>query len=139
MNPETINNWLMRAEHDLKIGRDELNTKDPATDMICFHMQQCAEKYPKAYLAFHDKEIKRNHDIDAILYDCIDNDKSFSMLSEKKVGMLTPYGTLIRYPDDFYMPTMAETEEAVVLSLMVKDFVREKLKAAGFSFGKNRE
>jgi HEPN domain-containing protein len=45
MNPETINNWLIKAEHDLKIGKDELDTANPATDMVCFHMQQCAETY----------------------------------------------------------------------------------------------
>ncbi len=139
MNPETINNWLIKAEHDLKIGMDELDTANPATDMVCFHMQQCAEKHLKVYLAFHDKEIKRIHDIDAILYDCIDVDGSFSLLSEKKAGMLTPYGTIIRYADDFYMPTVDEAKEAVTLALMVKDFVREKLHEAGFAYEKNRE
>ena len=139
MNPETINNWLIRAEHDLKIGRDELDTENPATNMVCFHMQKCAGKCLKAYLAFHDKEIKKNHDIDVILYDCFDVDGSFSLLSEKKVGMLTPYGTIIRYPDDFYLPTVDETKEAVTLALMVKDFVREKLRKAGFAYEEKRE
>jgi HEPN domain-containing protein len=139
MNPETIKNWLIKAGNDFKIGSDELNTSNPATDMICFHMQQSAEKYLKAYLAFSDKEIKKTHDIDAILYDCIDVDGSFSLLLEKKAGMLTPYGTIIRYPDDFYMPTMDETKEAFTLALIVKDFVIEKLKKAGFPYEKKRE
>lgn len=42
MNGETVKNWIRRAENDLKIGKDELITDEPATDMICFHMQQCA-------------------------------------------------------------------------------------------------
>jgi HEPN domain-containing protein len=44
MNEEAVILWIRRAESDLKIGRDELVTEDPATDAICFHMQQCAEK-----------------------------------------------------------------------------------------------
>ena len=47
MNEEAVILWIRRAESDLKIGRDELVTEDPATDAICFHMQQCAEKYPE--------------------------------------------------------------------------------------------
>ncbi len=30
--------WVRRAESDLKIGKDELVTEDPATDAICFHV-----------------------------------------------------------------------------------------------------
>ncbi|MCL6542641.1 MAG: HEPN domain-containing protein, partial [Roseiflexus sp.] len=63
MNEEAVILWIRRAESDLKIGRDELVTEDPATDAICFHMQQCAEKYLKAFLIFHGKEIPRTHDI----------------------------------------------------------------------------
>jgi len=35
-----IKDWILKAESDLKIGKDEIQTKDPATDAICFHMQQ---------------------------------------------------------------------------------------------------
>ena len=42
-----VRNWILKAESDLKIGRDEMQTEHPATDMVCFHMQQCVEKYLK--------------------------------------------------------------------------------------------
>ncbi len=48
MNEGTVRQWIRRAENDLKIGKDEMNTENPATDAVCFHMQQCAEKYLKA-------------------------------------------------------------------------------------------
>ncbi len=38
---ETTRLWLIKADRDLKIGRDEFITDSPATDAICFHMQQC--------------------------------------------------------------------------------------------------
>jgi len=33
--------------------RDEMLTDRPATDAVCFHMQQCVEKYLKAFLIFN--------------------------------------------------------------------------------------
>jgi HEPN domain-containing protein len=47
---ELIKNWIAKAESDLKTAEDELSTEKPATDTICFHAQQCVEKYLKAYL-----------------------------------------------------------------------------------------
>ena len=135
MNHETIRNWIMKAEHDLTIGLREMNADNPTTDMICFHMQQCAEKYLKAYLIFREMDIKKSHDLAAILKDCIAADASFTVLLEKKIQMLTPYGTVVRYPDDFYMPTVEETREAIDMTLAVKTFVRDKLKSIGFKFG----
>ena len=53
MNEDAIRLWIRRAESDLKIGIDELATDKPVTDAICFHMQQCCEKYLKAFLIFN--------------------------------------------------------------------------------------
>jgi len=39
MNPETIKNRITKVESDLKVGKDEMQTENPATDAICFHMQ----------------------------------------------------------------------------------------------------
>ncbi len=59
MSEEAVSVWIRRAKSDLKIGKDELATKDPATDAICFHMQQCCEKY----LEVHGEEVLRTHDL----------------------------------------------------------------------------
>ena len=139
MNPDTIRQWMAKADHDLKIGKGELNSQEPATDMICFHMQQCVEKYLKAYCIFRDLEITKTHDITIILKDCLSADASFSVLLEKNIEMLTPYGTIIRYADDFYMPTIEETREAVAMAEMVRNFVQEKLSVAGFDCDKNEK
>jgi len=61
MNERSVREWIVKAESDLKTGRDEFATENPATDTICFRMQQCVEKYLKAYLIFNGKEIKRTH------------------------------------------------------------------------------
>jgi len=46
--------WIRKAENDL-VAAEHLLTVRPHTpyDTICFHAQQCAEKYLKAFLVFH--------------------------------------------------------------------------------------
>ena len=52
MNLETVRAWIQKAESDLKVAKDQMKEPNPATDAICFHSQQCAEKYLKAFLFF---------------------------------------------------------------------------------------
>ncbi|MHB9030647.1 MAG: HEPN domain-containing protein [Candidatus Latescibacterota bacterium] len=131
---ETSRLWLIKAEHDLKIGMDEFATDHPTTDAICFHMQQCVEKYLKGYLVFFRKEIERTHNIGRILRECMDLDPSFSEIDTPAVNRLTLYATELRHPDDFYIPSLDETREAIQQAEMVKAFVHEKLRIAGFEF-----
>jgi HEPN domain-containing protein len=49
-NEKTIRKWILLADGDFKTANDELITEDPITTTICFHSQQCIEKYLKAYL-----------------------------------------------------------------------------------------
>jgi HEPN domain-containing protein len=57
---ELVKMWMRKADNDLKTAKDELNTEEPATDTICFHAQQCAEKYLKAFLIYHEIEFEKN-------------------------------------------------------------------------------
>ncbi|PKP57228.1 MAG: DNA-binding protein [Candidatus Altiarchaeales archaeon HGW-Altiarchaeales-1] len=132
MNPETIKNWITKAESDLKVGKDEMQTENPATDAICFHMQQCVEKYLKAYLIFNDKEIRRTHDIGELIKSCSEIDKDFEKLFDINTDELTHYAVEIRYGDEFYFPSIEETKEAIEITEKVKDFVSKKLKEKGF-------
>jgi HEPN domain-containing protein len=135
--PESALLWIKKADNDLKVGLDELITENPATDVICFHMQQCAEKYLKGYLVYFGYEIEKTHNIGRILELCVLHDSSFSELSEANIALLTLYAVELRYPDDFYMPSLEETKEAVSLAETVKIFVRKKLCNDGFNFMEN--
>ena len=73
MNPgarKLARKWLIKAENDFKIGLDEMQTEEPATDMVCFHMQQSVEKYLKAYLTLHQKRFRFTHDIAELIEQC---------------------------------------------------------------------
>jgi hypothetical protein len=86
---ETVRLWLIKGDHDIKIGKDEFTTDNPATDAICFHMQQCVEKYLKGFLVFHGKEIERTHNISRILQECKDIDVSFSEMNTPAFNRLS--------------------------------------------------
>ncbi len=42
---QKINQWIVKAENDIKIASKDLSTENPITDIICFHSQQAVEKY----------------------------------------------------------------------------------------------
>lgn len=131
MNEHTIRNWIQKAENDFKIGKDEVATHEPASDMVCFHMQQCSEKYLKAFLIFHDKEYPRSHNLEALLNLCSRIDQDFQELVELGVNELTRYATSLRYGEEFYSPSLAEVNQAIELAEKVRDFVRKKLRERG--------
>jgi HEPN domain-containing protein len=54
-------NDLKNAVHTLKLG------KECPTDTVCFHAQQCVEKYLKAFLAALGKPFPRTHDIESLV------------------------------------------------------------------------
>ena len=126
---ENIKRWVMKAENDLKIARDELMTEKPANDMICFHCQQAVEKYLKVFLVKNSIEFKKTHDISELIELCLGVDDSFSELFDKNVDSLTIYAAEIRYPDYFYFPSDEETKDAISKAEYVKDFVMRKLES----------
>lgn len=128
---EEVKKWITKAENDLKTAKDELATKEPATDTVCFHAQQCVEKYLKAFLVFQQKDFRKTHNIAEILSLCIETDSEFQKLQEIKVQELTIYATELRYPEFFYNPTIEEAKKAIAIAQKVKTFVLRKLRKKG--------
>lgn len=95
MNDELVNLWIIKADHDIKTAKDEINTDDPGTDAVCFHSQQCVEKYLKSYLVFKGIEIIKSlktHDISELIDYCKNIDKDFEQLiSNNDADRLTNY------------------------------------------------
>jgi HEPN domain-containing protein len=128
---EIIEKWIRKAENDFKIGKDELNTEEPATDMICFHMEQCVEKYLKAYLVLKGQSFRKTHDISELIELCEKVDKIFEQLYQLKADKLTRYAIDVRYPEEFYIPTLKEARECVEIATKVKNFVKQKFTGKG--------
>lgn len=102
MNEDAVCILIRRAENDFKTAKDELSTPEPATDAVCFHAQQCCEKYFKAYLAFHGKEIPRTHDLAFLINHCSKIDSDFQKMWEWNVDTLTHYAVETRYDEPLF-------------------------------------
>ncbi len=123
---EYVRQWLAKAGNDLTIAKDErdLKKENAVTDAICFHCQQAAEKALKAFLVFHNVDFAKIHNLETLAAYCSKIDSDFSTLT---LGRLTDYGISVRYPDDFYMPTLAETDLALRTANMIVTFVSDKI------------
>ena len=60
--------WIDKAEGDFATAQRELQVQQmPNYDAVCFHSQQCAEKYLKACLQEANIAFNRIHDLSRLL------------------------------------------------------------------------
>jgi len=123
---ELIKAWIKKADRDLQTVKNEFNSEEPVFESICFHSQQAAEKYLKAYLIYLEIPFKKTHEIGELITLCEVKDKEILNLKEES-DALTDYAVEIRYPDDFYEPSIEESEEASRLSIKIRDYIRNKI------------
>ena len=61
---EVVREWVAKAEGDFATASRELAaTESPNYDAVCFHAQQCAEKYFKAPQIAHGATPPKVHDL----------------------------------------------------------------------------
>lgn len=72
-----------------------------ALDTACFHAQQAAEKYLKAFLSFNGVIFPRTHDIEELLVLCAKINKQFLDLIDETI-FLTDYAVELRYDVEFW-------------------------------------
>jgi Uncharacterized conserved protein related to C-terminal domain of eukaryotic chaperone, SACSIN len=58
---QLVNQWITKADHDLGMAELAIANKPEYKDLICFHCQQSAEKYLKAYLVHLNIDFKKSH------------------------------------------------------------------------------
>lgn len=131
MNDKTrayVQMWLDKANSDLKNADIILaaQTESPPLDTVCFHCQQAAEKLIKAFLVFHGKSFPFSHNLADLVAVCMQVDPDFVAI-QRKAEMLTPFAVEIRYPDDFYMPTRQEAEQAFAIAAEIQAFISARL------------
>ncbi len=123
---EIAKEWVDKAESDFDAAELTLRGGEtPIIDAVCFHSQQCAEKYLKAYLQEHRVRFERRHDLIPLLELCLTIDKEFEILRES-LQSLEQYGVLIRYPGLTVPVEMAE--QAFEFTNYIREFLRNRLK-----------
>jgi HEPN domain-containing protein len=118
--------WVQRAESDLRNAEHTLTMgEDCPYDTVCFHAQQCAEKYLKALLTFLSIDFPKIHDI-AELSALLPTHLRPSLSIEEQ-ERLTYYAVEARYPGVWEPITRTEAEEAVAIAHRVREAVRPHL------------
>jgi len=117
--------WMQKAAGDLTVAERELRArKAPVYDASCYHAQQCAEKYLKAFLVSVKHTPPRIHNLVGLLNDCLSYDTTFDLI-RLDLELLNAYAVEIRYPGDF--ATKEEARDAVRAARRVQQFVRPNL------------
>jgi len=121
-----IQGWFKKGEHDLRAAEIILGSEDPPCDVVCFHAQQCVEKYLKGFLTYHQQTIRRTHDLVSLNAECSQIDPSFNEW-EEIFERLTDYAVETRYPDDVVEYSVEEAKEAFEEAARVKNFIINKV------------
>ncbi len=64
---EFVRQWLLKGDEDLNAAKSLLWHGETFLSTVCFHSQQAAEKYLKAFLTRHQVEFPKTHDIGELL------------------------------------------------------------------------
>jgi HEPN domain-containing protein len=99
MKPMTAE-WVAKAEGDFAIMERECQVTDnPNYDGICFHAQQCAEKYLKARLCEVGLIFSKIHDLVALLDQILEVEPTWESFRED-LAYLSDFAVTFRYPGE---------------------------------------
>jgi HEPN domain-containing protein len=124
MKPLTCE-WVAKAEGDYATARRENRARrHPNFDAVCFHAQQCAEKYLKALLQENGLVIVRSHNLEALAKPLF---ATHPLLKESTPGLrtLSSFAVETRYPGKSADRQIAR--EAAVIASRVRKVVRRAL------------
>jgi len=90
--------WIAKAEGDFATAQRELNAIQHANyDAVCFHAQQCAEKYLKGFLQETNIAFPKTHDLADLLALTLSVEPSWSSL-RSDLNVLSSFAVEYRYP-----------------------------------------
>lgn len=116
-----IAEWIKKAENDLAMAKLAIDNQPELRDLICFHCQQTAEKYLKAYLVYLGIIFKKTHSLDYLI-DLISDVEEVSDDLYEHAEVLDGYGVEIRYPMD-WEPTNGDVDEAYNAAIAIKKII----------------
>ena len=121
-----VGEWVTKAENDLLAAAHTLTLgEDCPADTVCFHAQQCVEKYLKAFLVLKAIYFPKTHDIEKVVA-LLPAGISVSLKTEEQ-RRLTAHATELRYPGDYSPVTLAEARQSVAIARRIRREVRRLL------------
>ncbi|HJU54556.1 MAG TPA: HEPN domain-containing protein [Pyrinomonadaceae bacterium] len=124
MNPIT-DEWVNKAEGDFATARREFEVlDDPNYDAVCFHAQQCIEKYLKARLQESGIPFGKTHDLSTLPDLMLPTEPTWDAL-RGDLRALTVFAVTYRYPGD--SADESEAREAIERCAKVREIARTSL------------
>lgn len=124
MNPLTTE-WIDKAEGDYATAERELRvTTSPNYDAVCFHAQQCIEKYLKARLQEAGIQFGRTHDLSMLLDSVLLVESNWDTM-RADLQALTAFAVAYRYPGD--SADENEAREDVIKCRSIRQIIRTAL------------
>lgn len=108
VDPRLIGEWLRKADEDFGFAAS-IGSNSPYHAQICFHFQQAAEKYLKAFIVAHELEFQKSHDLLGLLNVCLTKEPSLATIKEECL-LLNRFYIDTRYP--VHWPTNYGKEES---------------------------
>ena len=124
MNPLTLE-WIEKAEEDYNSAKWLQQAPDPVHNSICFHAQQCIEKYLKAWLQEASVPMPRTHNLEELLALIVPMLPAWSQW-QPDFKIITEYAVDSRYPSD--SATADNTQHAIHVCDAVRQAVPNSLK-----------
>src|ERR1700738_1785962 len=114
--------WVKKAEQDYVLAKQGSRSEVPVHDGVCFHCQQCAEKYLKGLMEERGLSVPKTHDLELLLYALMPHHLTLRPL-RRGLLFLSDFAVDIRYPG-----TSASKRQAVA-ALRWTDRVRTLARA----------
>lgn len=125
MNPLTVE-WVNKAEGDFATAQREMRVRrSPNYDAVCFHAQQCVEKYLKALLQEADVSFGKTHNLVILLGLLLPTEASWE-IARPQLQILNEYAVEVRYPGESADRTTAR--DALALCRVLRKRAQSQLK-----------
>jgi len=121
---DTARRWVAKAINDLLNADNNLSSEKIPYDTVCFHCQQAAEKLLKAYLVCIGQAPPVTHDLLLLLERVLPSSPEAEELRDSLI-LLMPYAVEVRYPDDWFMPSAEDAQEARDAAEAAANWLRE--------------
>ena len=123
MNP-LVDEWIIKAEGDFNTANRELQaSEEPNYDAVCFHAQQCVEKYLKATLVDAGIEFEKTHDLGILLDMLVRLEPTWEEM-RKDMDSLAGLAVEVRYPG--YCAESEDAHVAFQIASQVRQVVRQR-------------
>jgi HEPN domain-containing protein len=121
----TTREWVDKAEADFAAAvLLRRSRKKHSRDIVCFHLQQCIEKYLKARLEEAGIPFPKTHDLERLLDLAITVEPIWGTL-RPAMAILTDYAVEVRYPG--YTTTPDEARLLLRSATHIRELIRERL------------